>query len=378
MQKKMSQKEETREPVLYIHLGPGKTGTTAIQKFLFDNRSCLRRHGICYPDFCPPSGPRIAEPYKLASHVFAWNLGFGDPKKMEGIGPIEEAWWKSRIDPDCPAVVFSSEYFCGRVTQDKIARLQEAVARLGFVKVKYIFYFRRPDLHLESMYQQAVKKHGRYESILGKKSKIRYLYSTFEMYVKNAGAENMIVRVFEKDQFFGGDIFRDFLHAIGRDWSDEYVLPNLEETNVGWHKDLILIMRLANQVLSEPGEIEEIRRNCALMFRSLYAGRKQGYGLLTADQRKQILSQYNPFYAEIAGTYLGRRDGRLFYEPILSPEPQADSNGSFSAEKAGAILNFLRRKDQDTLALLKKAASRGLDSAEEEIRQVSEILWPLF
>lgn len=374
----MKHKEDAHNPVLYIHLGPGKTGTTAIQKFLFDNRSRLLCHGICYPDFNHPSAPRLKEPFKLASHMFAWNLGFGDQKAKEETTFIENSWWKSRLAANCPTVVFSSEFFCGRPSQEKIDRLQETAARLGFPKVKYIYYFRRPDLLVESRYQQAVKKRGQYQPILWNKNESHRIHSAFKMYVENVGTENMIVRVFEKGQFFGGDIFRDFLHAIGRDWSDEYLLPNDKETNVGWHKDLILIMRLANQYLTEPHQIDWIRRYCIIMFRTLYEGRKEGYGMLTEDQRKQILSHYDPFHKKIAKTYLGRPDGKLFYEPILSSNPQAGSNGTISPEKAGAILDFLQKKDQKALALLKKAASLGMNSEEEEIRQVSKTLCSLF
>ncbi len=34
-----------------IHIGYGKTGTTALQTFLAANRASLRKHGIVYPEF---------------------------------------------------------------------------------------------------------------------------------------------------------------------------------------------------------------------------------------------------------------------------------------------------------------------------------------
>ena len=35
----------------YLHIGMPKTGTTAIQCFLRDNREELKKQGFCYPDF---------------------------------------------------------------------------------------------------------------------------------------------------------------------------------------------------------------------------------------------------------------------------------------------------------------------------------------
>ena len=34
---------------LYLHIGMGKTGTTALQHFFWDNRDILAAKGICYP-----------------------------------------------------------------------------------------------------------------------------------------------------------------------------------------------------------------------------------------------------------------------------------------------------------------------------------------
>ena len=38
---------------LFLHVGSHKTGTTAIQRFAYLNRSTLRAKGFWYPDFYP-------------------------------------------------------------------------------------------------------------------------------------------------------------------------------------------------------------------------------------------------------------------------------------------------------------------------------------
>ena len=35
---------------VYLHIGLPKTGTTSIQNLLWDNRTLLEKHSICYPD----------------------------------------------------------------------------------------------------------------------------------------------------------------------------------------------------------------------------------------------------------------------------------------------------------------------------------------
>ncbi len=51
---------------LILHIGYSKTGTSAIQDFLYRNRKMLlRRYGILYPDIYI---------FDKAHHLFAWSL----------------------------------------------------------------------------------------------------------------------------------------------------------------------------------------------------------------------------------------------------------------------------------------------------------------
>ena len=40
---------------VYLHIGAPKTGTSAIQKSLFNNRKLLVKHGFIYPDYAQPN-----------------------------------------------------------------------------------------------------------------------------------------------------------------------------------------------------------------------------------------------------------------------------------------------------------------------------------
>ncbi|EGY4808381.1 hypothetical protein JIO44_001857, partial [Campylobacter coli] len=39
------------------------------------------------------------------------------------------------------------------------------------------------------------------------------------------GKENLIVRLFDKSEFYQGDLLKDFVHSIGLKWDNEFVIP---------------------------------------------------------------------------------------------------------------------------------------------------------
>src|SRR5690554_3774829 len=52
--------ESSEKKTLYLHIGLGKTGTTALQEFFWANRSQLAKRGIDYPDYCVIAGAHHA------------------------------------------------------------------------------------------------------------------------------------------------------------------------------------------------------------------------------------------------------------------------------------------------------------------------------
>ncbi|OOX96093.1 hypothetical protein BOQ03_05425 [Campylobacter coli] len=45
------------------------------------------------------------------------------------------------------------------------------------------------------------------------------------------GKENLIVRLFDKNEFYQGDLLKDFIHSIGLEWDDEFIiLPKQNES----------------------------------------------------------------------------------------------------------------------------------------------------
>ncbi len=125
-----------------IHIGPQKTGSTAIQAALHRSREELRAHGVVYPG--PQSKPREAAEV---------GLGFA---RIAVVDRSTEAWddlLRQVDDPDAQRVCVSLEAF-GRATDEQIERIVE---HLGGSSPHILAVARRYDALLPSQWQQRVK-----------------------------------------------------------------------------------------------------------------------------------------------------------------------------------------------------------------------------
>ena len=126
-----------------LHVGPQKTGSTALQFAMHDQREVLRRHGVVYP------GPEPRPRYALGA-----GLGYSTPRG--GRRPSPKAWKQllaEVADPSARVVCVSHEAF-GRATD---AQIEETVAALGGPKPHVLAVARRYDRLLPSQWQQRVK-----------------------------------------------------------------------------------------------------------------------------------------------------------------------------------------------------------------------------
>lgn len=140
----------TRLPELLIHCGLHKTGTTALQNFLYANFDVLAGLGISYPR----AGTAAA--YGLTGqHNLAWWLG-RDRRYMSDTGDFD-ALFKEIDGFTGRTVLLSSEDFENSLLHP--ARWTSVAARaqsLGF-SVRFLVYTRNVADHLESVFLQKLR-----------------------------------------------------------------------------------------------------------------------------------------------------------------------------------------------------------------------------
>lgn len=126
-----------------LHIGPQKTGSTALQAAMHRARGTLAEHGVCYPG----PGPRPRE-------AAAAGLGF---RRNDGRRKRDDDAFQRLLrqvhDPSFRRVCVSLEAF-GRATDEQIHRI---VDQLGGEKPHVLAVARRYDTLMPSQWQQRVK-----------------------------------------------------------------------------------------------------------------------------------------------------------------------------------------------------------------------------
>lgn len=198
------------EKKLIFHAGSHKTGTTGLQFFIADNERLLsEKYNIFIPKlekYCP----EIAR--TLTRNIFPFSEKrkqlLAELKKNEGrifLISDEEIAWLKQCDTD-----FINDFY--KLFPD--------------YKIEVVYYLRRVDDYLRSLYSQCIKdSHGHlfpyghysyfdfcreeffsnesFESSFLPSEEISYLYSLF-------GKENVTIRLYDKNTLLNGDIADDF------------------------------------------------------------------------------------------------------------------------------------------------------------------------
>ena len=198
-----------------LHTGWRKTGTSAIQHFLYSNRARLReRHSILYPETGLFGRAHHLAGWKLLGRgARGWASRGGRSSSFQREGGFAEMI-REAADSGCRALVASSEVLSQPGILEK---LQEA---LRGHEVEVISYVRRQDRYIEARYNQRVKD-GRLtiglEEFAARQADGDGLdyHEHFRRWAGAFGREAVKIRLYERERFPRGDVRLDFLDAIG-------------------------------------------------------------------------------------------------------------------------------------------------------------------
>ena len=341
------------ENVLLFHIGFHKTGSTSIQRFLYDNDTELRKYGWFYPDFSEMVKPRqiaLNNGFYLRLPLFKKDRG-----KMWKI--ISENLKKYNV-------IISEEGFSDEDIQTILSE-----AKKYHNNIKVIVYLRRQDLYIGSFYNQAVKAayvHGTVNEYME-----NFLYYSdnyldrLEKIGRVIGDENIIVRVYEGRQFAGSrkDVLSDFMYTIADgiepDW-ERFKMPKRE--NPALHGRYFEIKKLLNAVEDDQykrwpaGYVDPILQLSERYGKSYENALTEGY--LTKQDRRNILDKHKKNNAQLARKYLHREDGQLFYDTNIDFPVYENERGSY----------IFNSKDLCMIEHIPELLEAGIDSFKIEGR----------
>src|SRR5579871_5633560 len=116
---------------LIIHAGVHRTGTTAIQNALSDNREVLASNGISYPVDFAPAGRANEGFLRSKNHLnLAWSM------RRKDVEPEQIRDWLQSNTQGCWKVILSAEDFCVLEDLYFMSAIQEVF------DVEVVFYLR--------------------------------------------------------------------------------------------------------------------------------------------------------------------------------------------------------------------------------------------
>lgn len=357
---------------VYLHIGIPKTGTTALQNFMAQNPEALQQHGICFPDFgyrypnigIYRNGHFLISPY-FSEEGKKFNNRPGNEyeegldkvaalaKEYDRIVLTDEAIWKgSKNRPD----------FWPRLKEDLKKR------NLG---LKIIVYFRRQDLWIQSFWAQKIKTGSglTFQEFIVSMRENNYpmdYYEYLNMLSDIFGKEALIPRVYEKGQYRGKEhtLVSDFLDIFGVALDDSFTIEE-KIYNTTLTGNPLEMRRLINTLPGSRDQKKILTRNIPKPQKApSTANSTDKFSWFTPSEQRAYLEQFAESNSRVAREYLGREDGRLFYEEIEElPQPATDDR---------AML-------QDTIRLYGKVILEQQETIKQlraEIRDLREdVLW---
>ncbi len=355
---------------LYLHIGAHKTGTSALQHFFLKNRALLDHYGVYYPfTGCNSKG---------GHNRFFLPLNKNKIKKREEIGhKINKlksfnsfvSDLKSEINhKDC--ILMSSESI-STIIDHNLFEAQKLLELFDIVKI--IYYVRRQDEAIESVYRYEVKVHST-DSLecFTIKEKWRNYYRVCINSAKLVGKENVIVRVYEKDRFTGGNIFQDFLSCIGISFNEEFELPS-HDINISLRPDELYFKRAYNSLsvkFEQKLKVAELLENFSLI-RTDNRDKKR---LLSPQQRLEIIKRFDKQNMRLASEFLGRKNGILFSDPLPDINEKWQPYLGLKQEEIKPIVNYFFNNSSNYINLFLIPCVKGLFASDKYTRANAAML----
>ena len=244
---------------ILLHMGQGKTGTTALQRSLHIASTKLRHQGVFYPRFGHKSSahhlllPLCGNPMRLP----AWSLeDLGGP---DGARQCAQAAW----DETCLSVrqnrpdllVLSSEFMTYRTDEHEKTFLFNLLSELSD-DITPVLYIRNPVDHYRSRLQQWLKQLNR--PLPPTRLPLREAIVDDEAVFSNP----LQLIAFDRTTLHGGDIVQDFSTRFLAPWVGATDLPSIQ-VNVGLSAEALMLMV---RLRAEGGNTDEVARRVARLI----------------------------------------------------------------------------------------------------------------
>lgn len=304
--------------ILYVHIGTTKTGTSAIQRTLYNSQGVLEQQKIVYPDF----GLRYEGVSKERNAHFLNEKD--DPEGKDYIFAVKEI---AGLSKKYEKIILSEESLWG--APKRLHQFAEDMKNLG-ITMKIIVYFRRQDLYLQSTYAQKVKVSLRktFEEYLDSHDLYLDYYEHIQQFAELVGKENLMVRVYEKQQFVSQDLLTDFSEQLGIKNRNEFAeAMHANESLAGVYLEVKRLLNRNEAFQHRKNVVADYLREIAKQSGKTASYAKNQYFFY--EKQMAFLAEFEESNQKMAREFLGREDGVLFRDEIPVPEKKVNKSKKY-------------------------------------------------
>lgn len=328
----------TSQPQCIVHIGAPKTGSTLLQRVLFESRDLLAARGYLYPDVSLRG---------YGHHDLAFLVGGGYPDwatpQPRSLDELVSALANAASFEG--SILLSSEDFYLCPNPEGVRRVLATSGLLAGRDCRIVVYLRRQDDAHESWFNQTTKAQGYTHTPGESVSAFRELWDYKHQLARweDVFPSSLVVRPFERESFHNGLLLDDFLAVLGLTRAN--VRVPAETINTSINRDLLEFQRILNRLPLEPAK----RRRFHHQLMALTEATKDSTlfdrrPVFDASIRRRILEDYAASNRSVARKYLNRE--ALFTNLEIAADETAPVPEGLTVEKLAAIFAWLMVRDE--------------------------------
>ena len=186
------------------------------------------------------------------------------------------------------------------------------------------------------------------------------------------GTQSLIVRPYEKEQFYQGNIFSDFLHHVfGIELSNDFTLP-LKQENTRLHRVALEYQRLINCLSLKEEQKDAFNLPLRNVSKKLYESGCRDFSVFSPETRARLLKENESFYKELAQKYLPNANQTFFRN--LSVDFQEWSPYQLTSDDACYINAYLAKNHVICSIFLFEGIKTGIVSVNLKEKDATTLL----
>lgn len=210
-----------KKRTVVLHIGMPKTGTTSIQKTLYNNREfLLNNYDIYYPKYINFNhwlkfGICFLNDEGAKKFIERRSINISNITELnEYARKLKELWIKEFMESDSKYFVIVSEDLISRYSFEEIYEMKQFLLNY-FDEIQIVMYVRNFESYFRSQTQQFLKIY--YMDLDQIKERILEVYNfqkNIQNYIDVFGIDKIFIKLFNKDKFYNGSLVQDFLKTI--------------------------------------------------------------------------------------------------------------------------------------------------------------------